>query len=471
MWERFGFYMVQAILMLFMVHALHYEDRKAFLLYGVFGSMIYLTPVIGGYVADRWIGFRNAIVLGGVLLAIGYALMAFRDERIFFLGMEIVIIGNGFFKPNVSSIVGELYRSDDPRRDSGFTIFYMGINIGALIPPLISGYIVNHFNWEAGFALASVGMIVATVVFISGYKLYQKAGRVPVVSSLHRGSAGYFGVFLGLGLLVALVLLHFLLIYPAEGGLILAISGVVVIAAILFLLGREAPEQRRKFIACLILIFLSMGFWAIYNQMYTSLMLFADRNMIKEFMGFQIDPEFTQFFNPFYILLLAPFLGKLWIYLNEKELNPSTPIKFSFGLLFMAAGMLGLAGATYFFSNDQGMTSPWWLAGCYLLETIGELLLSPIGLAMVTRLAPPHLRGMMMGVWFLATSAAFAIGGGLATLSDVPIGSSHYQSIAIYSRAFLIYGTIALGLAIVGFIIAPFIRRLIEDRPVTRKRR
>jgi POT family proton-dependent oligopeptide transporter len=213
-------------------------------------------------------------------------------------------------------------------------------------------------------------------------------------------------------------------------------------------------------VACLILIVISVGFWAIYNQTFTSLMLFADRNMSKNLLGFTIDAEFTQFFNPFFIILLSPVLSWLWIRLDEKGLNPSTPTKFTLGVLFMAIGFIVLGLGVKAFNID-GAASPWWLILSYFLQTIGELLISPIGLAMVTRLSPRHLVGMMMGVWFLTQSAAFAIGGGLATLSDVPKDIMGAASLGIYSHAFFIYGGISLVLAVISFALIPFLNRLI----------
>jgi POT family proton-dependent oligopeptide transporter len=220
-------------------------------------------------------------------------------------------------------------------------------------------------------------------------------------------------------------------------------------------------------IACLILILISVGFWAIYNQTYTSLMLYADRNMNKEFLGITIDAEFTQFFNPFFIVLFSPILSRLWIILHKKKRNPSTPTKFSFGVLFMALGFffLGLGGVCF---GRNGETSSYWLMGSYLLQTIGELLLSPIGLSMITTLSPKHLVGMMMGVWFLTQAAAFAIGGGLATLSSVSANTPVENALKIYDKAFFIYGGLALSLAILSFILTPYLRRLIHGPELIR---
>lgn len=462
LWERFGFYMVQTILILYMTKGLSYKDSSAYLLYGAFSSMLYLTPVLGGYIADRFIGFRRSILLGAFLFIIGYALMSIPNKSALFLGLSVVILGNGFFKPNVSSLVGELYAAGDPRRDGGFTLFYMGINVGSLIPPLFAGVLVAAYSYGAGFLVAAVGMIISIITFLAGRGRLGAAGDIPSISPLHRSkafkSAFYFILFIGI--VVAAAILHLLLFHPKETNGILILSSIGIIAAILFYLFKELPEQRKKMVACLILIVISIGFWAVYNQTFTSLMLFADRNMSKELLGFTINAEFTQFFNPFFIIVLSPILSKLWVRLDEKKLNPSTPMKFSLGILFMAIGFLVLGtGVTIFQSN--GIASPWWLILSYFFQTIGELLISPIGLAMVTRLSPPHLVGMMMGVWFLTQSAAFAIGGGLATLSDVPKEVLPASSLEIYAHAFFIYGGLSLTLALISFMLIPFLNRLI----------
>jgi proton-dependent oligopeptide transporter, POT family len=214
-------------------------------------------------------------------------------------------------------------------------------------------------------------------------------------------------------------------------------------------------------IVALMLTLISVGFWAIYNQTFTSLMLFAERNMSKHWLGFPIDAEFTQFFNPFFIIVLSPILSQLWIYLDQKKLNPSTPAKFAFGVLFMALGFFFLDIGSRFF-GEVGITSAWWLVGSYFLQTIGELLISPIGLAMITELSPPHLVGMMMGVWFLTQSAAYAIGSLLSTLADVPDKLSAQDSLEIYSKAFFEYGLLALALALATFLLIPFMKKLLK---------
>ena len=460
LWERFGFYMVQTILILYMTKGLLYSDVKADLLYGTYGSMLYLTPVIGGYIADRFIGYKQSIVLGGIFLMIGYLVMAIPDPSALFLGLSIMAIANGFFKPNVSTLVGELYEMDDPRRDGGFTLFYMGINIGAVLPPIFAGALVAHFNWSSGFIAAAAGMFVALFTFISGKRLLGRVGAVPAISPIAVGKKGLFYSLLFGGMVIVLGLLQILFLFPQESDLVLIGASIVILSSILFFLFKERPEARRKLIACLILILISVGFWAIYNQTFTSLVFFADRNMSKEFLGISLNAEGSLFFNPFFIILLSPFMSWFWMRLEEKKLNPSTPIKFTLGIFFMALGFLILWVGTHFFTTGTE-TSPWWLVGSYFLQTLGELLLSPIGLAMVTRLAPRHLTGMIMGVWFLTQSAAFAIGGGLATLASIPKDISGEAALEVYSHAFLVYGLIALALTLVSLSLSPYLKRLI----------
>ncbi|MGB7979119.1 MAG: oligopeptide:H+ symporter [Chlamydiales bacterium] len=464
LWERFGFYMVQTILVLYLSKGLSYTDSSAYLLYGAFTSMLYLAPVLGGAIADRYIGYRQSILLGGILFLVGYAIMGLPGKRELFLGLSLVILGNGFFKPNVSSLVGELYAENDPRRDGGFTLFYMGINLGSLFPPLFAGALVAAYTYGSGFFAASAGMLISLLTFMAAKKPLGTAGGLPEHSPLHKSKS--FKVIFYCGLIIAICatvgVLQILLFHPKETNLILILASIGIIAVLLFYLVKELHASRRKMIACLILTVISIGFWAVYNQTFTSLMLFADRNMSKELLGFTIDAEFTQFFNPFFIIVLSPILSWLWLHLHNKNKNPSTPLKFSVGILCMAIGYFVLGGGVLTFNVD-GNASPWWLILSYFIQTVGELLISPIGLAMVTRLTPRHLVGLMMGVWFLTQSAAFAIGGGLATISDVPKEITGTVSLEIYGHAFIAYGLISLVLAVIGFALIPFLNKLIGE--------
>ncbi len=463
LWERFGFYTIQAILILYLTKGLGYPDEYAYLLYGTFTSLVYFTPVLGGYLADRFLGFNQSITWGGILFVIGYAMMAIPSEHALFLGMSIVIVANGLFKPNVSSMVGDLYSEEDPRRDSGYTIFYMGINIGALLPPLFTGTLVDHFGWNWGFLVASFGLVIGLVTYFSQRKRLSAFGPMPKTSPLHQHKLYYIPFFIGL--ILAIILLHILFFVPKQTNLLLIGASLLVFFTVLYYLFKEGPLQRRKLWACLLLILISVGFWAVYVQTFTSLTLFADRNMSKEFLGLTIDAEFTQFFNPFFIIALSPFLSWFWIWLDNRSKNPSTPMKFALGIFCLALGFSILGAATRFL-YPSGLASPWWLVTSYFLQTMGELLISPIGLAMITRLAPRHLVGMMMGVWFLTQAAAFAIGGSLATWADVPKGLTGAASLAIYSNAFLKFGALSFVLALIAFALVPYIKKLIHEKVV-----
>jgi POT family proton-dependent oligopeptide transporter len=305
-------------------------------------------------------------------------------------------------------------------------------------------------------------MVIGLITFISQRKRLAAFGKMPTASplTLVKKRPCYYAA-LAAGIVAFIGVLHFLFMKPQETDLILGISTVLILGSVIYNLTKEGAEQRRKLWACLILILIAVGFWAIYVQTYTSMMLFADRNMSKAFLGFTMKTEFVQFFNPFFIILLSPLMSRFWLTLSDRGKNPSTPMKFSLGILFMAFGFLLLGGAGRFLSPD-GLSSPWWLVLSLFLLTIGELLLSPIGLAMITRLSPHHLVGVMMGVWFLTQSLAFAIGGNLATWSDVPDHTSAVASLQIYSNAFLGYGVLALVLASLGFILTPYINKLIK---------
>jgi POT family proton-dependent oligopeptide transporter len=245
---------------------------------------------------------------------------------------------------------------------------------------------------------------------------------------------------------------------------VVLVATLVTIACALYFVCREKRAERNKMIACLLLILVSIGFWALYNQTFSSLMLFAERNMSTGFLGFHIDAEFTQFFNPFWIFVFSPILSKVWITLSRRKRNPGAPLKFALGIACIAMGFYALAVGVSYYHTADGMVDPWWLALSYLIQTLGELLLSPIGLAMITTLSPSRYIGMMMGVWFLAQSSAFAISGGLAAIASAPAGISAAISLPIYTHAFYVYGNIALALTIVALLMVPFLNRLIQGK-------
>jgi POT family proton-dependent oligopeptide transporter len=460
MWERFGFYTIQAILVLYLTQVFGFPDRNADLLIGAYSSLLYLTPIIGGALADRVLGYKRCIFIGGFLFIFGYFLVSFPQKELFYLGLSFVVLGNGLFKPNVSGLLGDLYEPNDGRRDGGFTLFYMGINIGAMIPPLLSGFLIDHFGWRVAFLSAMVALVIGVSIFWAAARLLKDYGKIPPRSPLltHPKKTIHFFVIGGLALLL---LVRILLAYPAFSTPFLIAVSCITLFSIAFLVAKETPAERSRMFAVLALIMISIGFWAFYSQMFSSLTLFAERNMSKEFLGFSLTAEATQFFNPLYIICLSPFLSKLWVNLNVQHRNPSLPMKFSVGVLLMAVGYFvlyfGASGA-----HPDGLTSPWFLALGYFAMTLGELILSPIGLSMISQLCPHRMVGMMMGVWFLTISASYAIGGELALFAEVNEGTSPLDSLPIYREAFGIYGLGALAIAAVSFSLVPVLRRMIS---------
>lgn len=462
LWERFGYYAVQTIAVLYLTQAFSFTDAKAYTLYSCFGAMLYLTPVLGGYIADHYIGYKNSVLLGGLLYILGYFVTAIYDPNIFLIGLAILCIANGFFKPNVSSLVGDLYHGHDPRRESGFTLFYMAINIGGILPPLFIGPLTSRLGWTYGFLTAALGMAIGMVAFIILRHRLKGRGDIPEKSPLLEKKRALFYLAFSLGLLVLFLLLRIVFSYPEQATNILTFFTAFVVLVVLYFAAKQEKLDRNRMIAALILILLSVGFWAVYMQTFTSLMLYSQRNMAKGFLGFTIDAEFTKFFNPFFIVLLSPFLSKLWVSLEKMHKNPSVPLKFALGIFFLGVGFAFLAIAGNYFAIE-GLVSPWILVISFLLQTIGELMLSPIGLSMITRLIPKHLVGMMMGVWFLTLSISFALGGKLAILAQVTEKQTPVESLQVYSHAFLIYTAVALVLSVISFILVPMLNRMIKE--------
>ena len=342
LWERFGFYTIQIIAALYLTKGLGFDDDRAFLIIGGLNAMIYMTPVMGGMLADKIIGYQRAIMFGGSLLAVGYLIMAMPSESVFFLGAAIVILANGYFKPNVSSIVGDLYRKQDPRREGGFTIFYMGINVGALLPSLFIGWVVTQYGWHAGFFVATMGMVISLVTFLIGRHYIQDCGKIPMGSILLNAPMRVWGIIVAVTA-VAVLLVFLLFFSPLMMNLvIIAISVIYVIYVLWITIKLERSDQARM-LACLILILISIVFWMLYNQTFSSLMLFADRNMVQSFMGIPLTAENTQFFNPFFIIVFSPLIARLWIKLDQRSLNPSIAYKFSYSIVLYSINLKTLA--------------------------------------------------------------------------------------------------------------------------------
>lgn len=468
LWERYGFYTVQNLLVLYLSQAFLFSDVKAYSLFGAYGAMIYATPVIGGYLADRFLGFRHAIFLGGLLFILGYLGLAFLShEHWFYTSLALLICGNGFFKSNVSSLLGQLYQAQDMRRDSGFTIFYMGINLGSFAAGIFGAYIAVRLGWNVAFGIAAVGMLVGMGTFAYGLKYLDNHGLAP----------GRFNpILIYVGIIFCIAIISVLLQHTSIVNWGLTFFSIGTLIYILVKMVDLEKAQYRKMVVLLILLFFSIVFWTLYYQLFLSITLFIQRivdRTIPVSFGFlhhffpegQIPTAMFQSITPIVIILGSPILGALWLALAKRGKNPSAPMKFGLGILLMSIGFFVLA--TGIAVNDQTVLVPiYWVVIALSIQTFGELTLSPIGLSMITTLSPPKMVGMMMGVWFMSLAAATAFAGRIATMTAVnPLTNSLSDVAHGYGHAFLTFGFWGLLVAILLICLSPWLNTFAKLTP------
>lgn len=456
MWERFGFYVVQGLLVLYMTKAYGFSDDKSYTILGSFSALVYIAPMVGGIIADRILGFKQAIIWGGIILSLGYAFLAVSGPDSFYYALATIVIGNGLFKPNISSLLGVLYAPGDVARDAGFTIFYVGINVGALFAGLISGYVKDHFGWHAGFALASAGLIIGLFTFGAGVRW----GDIKYDMSFSKMDKFWlsepFLLFYGI---LAIPLLANLLGSAFAGKLLLPAIGVFLLFFVFFLAYKQKPRERNRLITLNILMMASVIFWTIWMQIFFSANLFIDRLVDKDVFGFHIPTTVFYALESVFVILLGPVFAWSWQISGDKNGYSSHFLKFVFAILFAGLGFLTLALSTYF-TNVNHLVSPCWIVGSYFLITVGELLLSPIGLSAVTMLSPRHLTGMMMGIWFVSIGFGGAFAGWLATFSSVPEAAKDVTAqLPIYRLAFIYYTCLAFAVALILFIIQFLVKK------------
>jgi POT family proton-dependent oligopeptide transporter len=473
MWERFSFYGMRALLIFFMTKQLFDQmatgeaDARAYGIYGAYNALLYATPIIGGMLADRIMGFRRAIILGGLLMAAGQftlALTAGLDmgETIFFIGLASLTIGNGFFKPNISSFLGTFYDQNDDRKDSAFTIFYMGINIGAFLAPLTCGYLGEVYGWHWGFLVAGIGMLAGVTWFISENKTFEGKG-LPVDPDYKKP------VFAGISKEIMIVLASFAAILPvmwlinAETvtSYILIIGGILCLGYIIInALRAENKAEGQRMIVFLFLFFFHMIFWMLFEQAGGSLNILADRYVNLH----GLKASQLQALNPLYIILLAPVFAWIWTKLSKKGKEPRTPMKFFYGLLQLALGYFVIVWGirSVIDTAEAGTLVPLiFLLGMYLFHTTGELSLSPVGLSVVTKLSIPKVVGFVMGCWFLSIAFAHKIAGELGKLIATPVeGGLASDSLKAYADVYMVWGVyVVLAAALLLLILSPLMRK------------
>jgi POT family proton-dependent oligopeptide transporter len=455
MWERFSYYGMRALLILFMVASvekggLGFDVGKSGAIYGLYTAMVFLVGLPGGWIADRILGQRRSVLYGGIVIAFGHFSMAIPGLPTFYFGLGLIVIGTGLLKPSISTMVGQLYSENDHRRDAGFSIFYMGINIGAFLSPLACGYVGQNINWHLGFGLAGIGMTLGLIQYALGGKYLGEAGLHPVPSENPAAQKrnlgiGIVGVAAALGIL-ALLSITGAVRLTAEGisdsvGVLLIVLSVGVFAWLLGA-GDWTPVEKKRFVAIGVLFLASALFWSAFEQAGSTLNLFADRSTDKNLFGYAYPSSWFQSINSLFIIALAPVFAWLWVRLGSKE--PSSPAKFSWGLLFVGLGFAVMIIAAQRAASGAQVSSVWlWLT--YFLHTIGELCLSPVGLSAFTKLAPARVAGFMMGVWFLSTSIGDYIGGRMASL---------YESWSLPS----LFGAVAAFCIVLGLALALFVK-------------
>lgn len=490
MWERFSFYGMRALLVFYLTKHFLFDDAYASGLYASYGALVYLSPVIGGLIADRYLGFRRAVAFGALLLCVGHAGMAYegfgasisdaagggvvRDElalSVLYASLAFIIVGVGFLKPSITSIVGQLYGPEDSRRDGGFTLFYMGINVGAMTASLVCGYLGETYGWSYGFGAAGVGMLLGLVTFVRGSHLLGTAGRAPdeVAAGAARSRWTPGDLVIYAGALVAVGAVWQLIQNQALVGQLLSwTSALVVVGVIWFSLMRCRPVERDRMLALLLMIAISVVFWSLFEQAGSTLNLFADRNVDRVLFGITINASQLQSLNPMFIILLAPLFAMPWPALVRRGIRVSTPLKFALAVLQVGLGFWALVyGASL--ADSDGQVALLWLVAAYFLHTTGELCLSPVGLAMVTRLSVPRVVGLMMGVWFLSTSVSHYVAGLIAQMASVnqSVAVAAGDSLAIYVDTFVLVAQVAMAVGMLVALASRLIARLAhEDEPM-----
>lgn len=445
MWERFSFYGIRPLLVLFMTTAiasggLGIDDANASAIYGIFAGAMYLVPILGGWLADNWLGQEKAIWWGSIIIALGHlciGLSAFLSIKMFFLGLVFLVIGSGLFKTCISVMVGSLYSKNDARRDAGFTLFYMGINLGAFISPLITGVFKEQGMWHAGFTVGGIGMLISLVV----YKVFAKKSLAEFATvkgeevswdkpkQVRPNVSKYVGVgAVALAIVIALTMMGVIVINPVSIASMMTylIAGSVCLYFMYcFLSASFTKAEKLRLLVCFLLLVGSTFFWSSFEQQPTSFNLFAERYTDLQMLGFKIPSVWFQSLNPLFVLIFAPVVSVLWIKLANKNIRPNSMVKFAMGMFLAAAGFVLMIIASQGVVNNGGLASPWWLVGSVFLLTMGELMLSPVGLSSMTKLAPDRMQGVVMGLFFAST----ALGSLVASFSGDSVSAETLENL------------------------------------------
>lgn len=481
LWERFSFYGMKFLLLLYLTKYHLFSDNEGYAVTGAYAGLVYAIPVIGGMLADRYLGVRKAVTFGAILLVIGHLLMAYEGTpaievagvitqdtqalNVLYLALAFIILGVGFLKPNISTVVGKLYPDGDPRKDSGFTIFYMGINLGSLTATLLCGWLGETYGWGYGFGVAGIGMLIGLVTFLMGQKyLYGLAEpdnpellKKKILGSINIEWSIYLLSILSLGL-IWLVVQDIDWVHNSQWTLLAIATGFLMFWAFT----KCNPTERSRIFVMIVLIFSTIIFWTLFEQAGNSMTLFADRVMERTAFGHELRASQFGSVNSFFLVILSPLFAWLWLWLSKRNLEPSTPAKFALGLIQAGLGFgalaLGIASP-----EQSGKVAMVWLILAYLLHSTGELALSPVGLSAVTKLSPKKIVGFAMGTWFLATALSETLAAKLSSIAAFDKKALETMTISQqlekYNELFTFLLYLGVGSGIVMFILTPLLKK------------
>lgn len=463
LWERFGYYTVQGILTLYFIRYLGYSDHDAYYAFGAFSALVYGLVVFGGYLGDKVLGTKRTIVLGLVTLATGYFSLAFTDKEHVFLALGLICVGNGLFKANPSNLLSKCYQEHDKRLHAGFTLYYMAINLGSIFALFIGPAVSSHYGYSYAYMFSGCGLLLGLVNYFAQRKVI---ADINTPADAKKISLALWSVIILLIITVTACAAYLLQHVMIAKNLLFCIT-VLAVVYYFWLLSHERKASMMKMVVAFVLMLEAVIFFTLYQQMPTSLTLFAVHNVIPTFFGLHIDPQSFQALNPIWIVILSPLLAVIYSMLNKRSLFVSVPYKFALGMTLSGLSFSSLFFARYFYTGE-GMVSSWWLINSYLLQSLGELLVSALGVAMVAELVPVGIVGFVMGMWFLTSAVAGFLGAKVASFTALPMHiKPSVESLYIYTHVFAVIGVTTLLIACFMWLIAPRLSRYIDGDEAT----
>ena len=473
MWERFSFYGMRGMLAVFMVTQLMMDEKTANLQYGATQAFVYAFTFIGGLFADKILGYRKSLFWGGLLMIVGSIILAIDPKQFFFFGISFTIIGTGFFKPNISTMVGKLYRDDDNRRDAGFSFFYMGVNLGALLGGYIciavangtlwESFIPQNLRWNYAFGFAAVVMVVSLLTFTQTQKTLGVIGLSPL-AHLDKSKRRMFEIATYVGSLVIIPIIMTMVAKTEYTDYFMFVIGPLALLYLFYEMRNFSIVQNKKLMAALVFIIFSIFFWAFFEQSGGSLSLFAAHNLDNTVLGVKLDPNgVNNSANSFFVIAFAALIGLVWLWMSKRKIEPNTVVKFGLAFLFLAGGFY-IFYYTKFFSNADGITSLDLFTIGWLVITFGELCLSPIGMSAMTKLSPEKTQAVIMGMWFLASAYGQYFAGILgANIAEASENASNFDKLIVYANGYKDLALYALVFGIVLILISPLVKKLMQD--------